>query len=644
MPPRTNIRGRGPHGGPHVVFHPRDIEDYFDIEEEAEILEYDDEQVEDEEEDDDDDDDDEDDESEEEEEEEDYLPIIRTNGRVSPNTRLNPARRIVFEDDSEPQPIQQQGQEDSKIESEGIIIRSTGESSGSGNDNEGVCCPICMESWSSEGGHQVCCLPCGHVYGFSCIEKWIRQCKRNCAKCPQCSRKCGIKDIIKLYISRIAVVDGEQQKKVLSLHAENEFLKMKIASLQERICQEEEEKMLKDEASCLENMCFGEMRGQTSEFIAKSNDSHGQTQFGHTSTYGGQGSLCCSLKLEEEFVVDGARVFDMDTSNRALILARRLPGMGGTHVLTKMSMMYPYESETIQLPISTKAVKDLHVSPCGGKLALFASLGKKLSILSLESNNIVLTYDLPGPAWSCSWDVNGPQHLYAGLQDGTILMFDMRQTARPIESINGLSRHPIHTLHSLVQKSTTPCDAKTLLSASSIGPCVWNTGSARERPFLLAEMENQGVCISLAHCLSTDDIVASFRPKVQTSNDIINTQPSLSPSPTVLGRGILGSHVLIKRVGGNCYQNLGCVSANVNDVRMLKSAIVKIENCNPMFAYGDEFTRGLSLLELPSLKSVQSLKPHQHPILDVKYAASIGSGILGCVSEDRLQLFAATPV
>jgi len=72
---------------------------------------------------------------------------------------------------------------------------------------------------------------------------------------------------------------------------------------------------------------------------------------------------------------------------------------------------------------------------------------------------------------------------------------------------------------------------------------------------------------------------------------------------------------------------------------MARTAIINMQNCFPLFAYGDEATRGLRLKELPSFNVTQNLKPHHHPILDVKYAHNQDTGILGSVSEDKLQLF-----
>ncbi|EPS57387.1 hypothetical protein M569_17431, partial [Genlisea aurea] len=75
---------------------------------------------------------------------------------------------------------------------------------------DGLFCPICLEAWSSGGEHQVCCLPCGHIYGLSCIKKWLSRQGSN--KCPQCKKSCRSRDIRLLYASQIVAIDGKLQK------------------------------------------------------------------------------------------------------------------------------------------------------------------------------------------------------------------------------------------------------------------------------------------------------------------------------------------------------------------------------------------------------------------------------------------------
>ena len=47
------------------------------------------------------------------------------------------------------------------------------------------------------------CLKCGHVFGQSCIEKWIRTEKN--AKCPQCKARARIGDIRRIFARTIRV-------------------------------------------------------------------------------------------------------------------------------------------------------------------------------------------------------------------------------------------------------------------------------------------------------------------------------------------------------------------------------------------------------------------------------------------------------
>ncbi|KAB5538983.1 hypothetical protein DKX38_016516 [Salix brachista] len=95
-----------------------------------------------------------------------------------------------------------------------------------------------------------------------------------------------------------------------------------------------------------------------------------------------------------ELAIEGGRLFAMDFSYQNLILSRRISAMGGMHMLNKIYLINPRENEDIHLPPSTKAVKDIQISPCG-RFTLLASLGKKLSILSLRRSPITLNSSTP---------------------------------------------------------------------------------------------------------------------------------------------------------------------------------------------------------------------------------------------------------
>ncbi|KAG2690057.1 hypothetical protein I3760_09G169700 [Carya illinoinensis] len=253
------------------------------------------------------------------------------------------------------------------VEEAGYKRRRTGGGeacSSTSQDNEwsrseidGLFCPICMEAWTADGGHHICCLPCGHIYGMSCINKWLKQ-RKNSGKGADWCKK-----------------EAEWKKREAELHV--------------KVCQLSERKIY------LENL-LKDMQSRPSGAVKAGGNHQGRSVFGQNfgSAFCGQESSR-SFILQKEFWLDGARLIDVDASSEILLIVRRRSEMGATSVLTKMSLMPPHEKEDIFLPSNMKVIKDLCISPSNGSLVLFASLGQKLSVLSLESNNIILAYDLP---------------------------------------------------------------------------------------------------------------------------------------------------------------------------------------------------------------------------------------------------------
>uniref|UniRef100_A0A6N2M3M7 RING-type E3 ubiquitin transferase n=1 Tax=Salix viminalis TaxID=40686 RepID=A0A6N2M3M7_SALVM len=291
-----------------------------------------------------------------------------------------------------------------------------------------------MEPWRSEGDHQVSCLPCGHLYGFSCISKWLQR-PVPTTKCSQCNAKGKFKDIRKRYTTPVVVVDEGLQKKVESLQDEIGSLKTEksdLLDLRDNLLEIQDDLLkllhnLKEKPSCTENTSYVQMRNKPPQFFNAKEAQGSQSGYSFGSYSSKQQLLHCNFKLQHELAIEGGRLLAMDFSYQNLILSRRISAMGGMHMLNKINLINPRENEDIHLPPSTKAVKDIQISPCG-RFTLLASLGKKLSILRMESNNIVMTYNLRVPAWSCSWDLNSPHYVYAGLQNGMLLVFDMRGT------------------------------------------------------------------------------------------------------------------------------------------------------------------------------------------------------------------------
>ncbi|KAG7553968.1 Zinc finger RING-type [Arabidopsis suecica] len=578
-------------------------------------------------------DEEEEDEEEDEEEEEDserqtreYIDIVESPIRVSQN--------------------ESEGIENQK-RSQGVCSSSSGSQEDvewKQGDTEGLSCSICMEVWTSGGQHQVCCLPCGHLYGFSCINKWL-QMRRSAGKCPQCNKTCSMRDVRKIYASRVAAVDDEAHKRILFLEAKLSSMEQKTARWSDKEAQWKKiEAELQLEVNKLKKK-IAHMESSTKGVQSQPNVASQEKYIsGHNIYQEHHGkSPYCSFRHQGELLINGGRIFDIDGGRQILLLARRLPGVGGTFVLTQMSLHSPGEIDDILLPPTTRAIKDLHLSPHSNGLAVFGSLGKKLSVISLESHNTVLSYDLPAAPWSCSWDLNSSHHIYAGLQNGMVLVFDMRQTTGPFASMTGLTTNPVHTIHHLSGNSTPTSDVRTLLSASSIGLCQWNISGSEGSPSLVSETGNPGICISSSYCPRSDHIVASYRPRVGSSDDTVPTQPSLTQTGAnnSNSNGVDGFHVCHKRRGvDSYYQKLSSTQAIVDPIRLPRTAIIDFGGeGKELFASCDESTRFLIFQDPLTFTITQLFPLSSHlPLQDLKYADVNGSGLLGLLTDDRLQL------
>ncbi|PWA53981.1 zinc finger, RING/FYVE/PHD-type [Artemisia annua] len=70
-------------------------------------------------------------------------------------------------------------------------------------------CSICYGVWTSHGNHRICSLPCGHVYGMSCIKRWFQT--SSYGTCPQCNKEYKLEDVGPIYATRICNLAADQK-------------------------------------------------------------------------------------------------------------------------------------------------------------------------------------------------------------------------------------------------------------------------------------------------------------------------------------------------------------------------------------------------------------------------------------------------
>ena len=91
-----------------------------------------------------------------------------------------------------------------------------------------IACSTCLESFTLDC--DVSTTPCGHLFHTKCINKWIKNEKRDC---PQCRQSCSLDQLMKIYFSGTNTNNGKG-----CLISESFFSYFKVPSSEKCVKQE----------------------------------------------------------------------------------------------------------------------------------------------------------------------------------------------------------------------------------------------------------------------------------------------------------------------------------------------------------------------------------------------------------------------
>ncbi|XP_037821879.1 E3 ubiquitin-protein ligase RFWD3 isoform X2 [Lucilia sericata] len=288
------------------------------------------------------------------------------------------------------------------------------------DEDDGLTCPICLDNWEMSGEHRLASLKCGHLFGDSCIRRWLQESSRQSGQkvCPQCKTKAHAKDIRYLYAKRLRAIDRseehrmreqltEVQSKAQSLTLELATLKMSYAQVTQKL------KALESDNDSL-NVLLRNGGGSASNFpkiVAR------------------KASLMYKLFMERNIEISrepGCRVLTYAKEHTALIVSQKsiqnlFPGYGLRFVDT-ISF-----KPTNFLHTSLKLVRDISLSDDQQLLAA-ASMESKVKLFDLRTLSVAATFKpAEKPLWSCSLGRRDSEHfLYLGSQQGSIYVYDTR--------------------------------------------------------------------------------------------------------------------------------------------------------------------------------------------------------------------------
>lgn len=75
----------------------------------------------------------------------------------------------------------------------------------------GTHCPICFGEYTTDRAHRATAMKCGHLVGFECIMKWIKE----RGSCPICSAPCRKTHLRQIYAAKVEAIDKEKEKDII---------------------------------------------------------------------------------------------------------------------------------------------------------------------------------------------------------------------------------------------------------------------------------------------------------------------------------------------------------------------------------------------------------------------------------------------
>ncbi|XP_072242612.1 E3 ubiquitin-protein ligase rfwd3.S [Leuresthes tenuis] len=494
-------------------------------------------------------------------------------------------------------------------------------------DSEGDTCAICFEAWTTAGEHRLSALRCGHLFGHTCIQRWLKA-QGSAAKCPQCNKKAKRTDIVLLYAPKLRALDNSEQESLKKSLEQEQSLRRKA---------ELESAQYKLKLQVVTNK-YGQAQQELQELKAL------MAQTGRSSVP--SSSLSTSLLLSQSQRADGSKTAQYSFSKAVLVsqaggcrvlsyceplsclLASQpsphstlVPGCG----VKKVSVVNMKASQYV--PIHSKQIRGLSFNRQNDSLLLSAALDNTIKLTSLLTNTVVQTYNAGKPVWSCCWCLDNSNYVYAGLSNGSVLIYDTRDTSTHIQELEPLrSRCPVASLCYVPRAASSSFPCGGLIAGSLEGGCFWEqVNETTYRPHVLP-LENGCTDIQVEtesrHCLVT------YRPG--------RSNPSLRCVLMALNRTPQQDSTQLPSCSCSPVQTF---SAGSSCKLLTKNAVFRNPDGSGMLVCaGDEASNSTMVWNAGSGSLLQKL-PADLPVLDINPFSVNGEHFLASLTEKMLKLY-----
>lgn len=295
-------------------------------------------------------------------------------------------------------------------------------------------CIICMEPYTGTGSHQICCLPCGHLFGYECIHKWLSQSKKH-RHCPQCKTHSRVKEIRYIFGvgSRLSVTDNSR-----------------VSQLEKSLAEEKKNHdVTKSQLKEVKKVARG-LRERLG--ILQRQDGGGTRQFGTTDN-----NLITLLKSHN--IRSSNRCISFDPGGNLLFSLSQ----GCNHRVTRLDTTLSTSQSSPYLSQKPIHAIDIGTSPNNYGMPLVACADNKITVLSRDLSVATIFPTSAIPISTCWRDEFS---FGVGLLSGEVCLYDIRHQGVLAQA--SVATRGWKAVHSLV---LVDCDNgnKKMLAAAPCG-------------------------------------------------------------------------------------------------------------------------------------------------------------------------------
>ncbi|XP_014705800.1 E3 ubiquitin-protein ligase RFWD3 isoform X1 [Equus asinus] len=491
------------------------------------------------------------------------------------------------------------------------------------DEEEGDTCTICLEQWTNVGDHRLSALRCGHLFGYGCISKWL---KGQARKCPQCNKKAKQSDIVVLYARTLRALDTSEHEHMKSSLLKEQMLRQQ-AELESAQCRLQLQ-VLTEECTRLhsrvqdlqklivqhQDQISQQPRGSQARLLNSMPSSQGQHKYHFQKTFTVSQTGNCRIMTYCDAL--GCLVVSQPSPQASF-----LPGFGVKMLSTANMKSSQY------IPMHSKQIRGLAFSSRSKGLLLSASLDSTIKLTSLETNTVVQTYNAGRPVWSCCWCLDENNYMYAGLVNGSILVYDLRNTSSHIqELVPQKARCPLVSLSYIPRAASATFPYGGVLAGTLENASFWELKMGFSHwPHVLPV--EPGGCIDFQTESSTRHCLVTYRPD-KNHTTLRSVLMEMSYKLDDAGEPVCSCHPVQTFLGGPTCKLL------------TKSAIFQNpkNDGNILVCTGDEASNSALLWDAGSGSLLQDLQTHQ-PVLDICPFEVNHSSYLATLTEKMVHLY-----